>query len=1140
MNLWRLIRAGLAHHWRIHVALALGVAAGTAVLTGALVVGDSMQESLARLTLERLGRIDQVVLADRFFRRELAAELAATPGFADRFRSALPAILAPATLQNPAAPGEPRAPRASVVACDERFWKLGLEPTDWPWPAAGGIVLNAPLAERLQARVGDEVLLRVGQANLVPADSPLGRKTETVRSRRLTVRAIVPAKGLGRFTLRPNQQAPLCAFVNLDELESMLEQPGRANAILVEGRAPSGRAATERGDLAGLLRPKLTDFGLEVAEVGRGYFNLTSQRMMIEPAIEAQLLEQLAGRRVQPALTYLANWIRAGQGRGKIPYSTVTALDPAAEPPLGPLRTTDGKRVERLADDEIVLNAWAVDDLAAQGAPPRPGDPIELIYFEPESAHGQVSEQTARFRLRGVVQLAGAADDPHWTPQVSGVTDQASIDNWNPPFPYDGARVRTRKPHDEDDAYWKRYQATPKAFVSLSGGRKLWGSRFGQATSIRVASRPGESAAELAATLRVDPARGGFQVLPVKRDGLAAAGGTTPFNLLFLGFSFFIIAAAVMLIALLLRLAMARRAGELGVLVSVGWPRRRVAALMTLEAAAVAALGGALGAALGVGYAGLMIWGLTTWWLAAIRAPFVELAVRPATLAIGAAGGIAVALATVAGTVRWLRGAPPVRLLRGQIEAPPTARPRARWTSWGAAALLVAAVAMGLLAARLGDAAQAGAFFAAGAAVLAAGILLLAAWLRRPHAAAVLGVGRWPLWRLAARNGERHPGRSLLTAGLVAAAAFLIVAISAFQLDATALGVGKHSGSGGFSLVAELDQPIYQDLNLPAARRDLALTDQADRRLADAQTIALRVQAGDDASCLNLYKPGQPRALGVPRALVERGGFDWAGSLADSPQERANPWRLLTAPPAGEDAAVPVVLDANTAAYSLHLGLGDQLEILDGVGQTLRLRIVGLLKNSLFQGDVLLGDEPFRRHFPGVSGFRLLLVDTRGAAPAPLAKDLEESLGDYGLTAQPSVERLAEFMQVQNTYLSTFQSLGGLGLLLGTFGLAAVQLRSVLERRGELALLRAAGFRRARLARLVLAESLVLLAGGLLLGVLAALVAVAPHWLAGSALVPWGQLAATLALVLAVGLLVGLWTARSALRAEILPALRGD
>jgi ABC-type antimicrobial peptide transport system permease subunit len=153
---------------------------------------------------------------------------------------------------------------------------------------------------------------------------------------------------------------------------------------------------------------------------------------------------------------------------------------------------------------------------------------------------------------------------------------------------------------------------------------------------------------------------------------------------------------------------------------------------------------------------------------------------------------------------------------------------------------------------------------------------------------------------------------------------------------------------------------------------------------------------------------------------------------------------------------------------------------------------------------------------------------------------LETSLGDFGFDVQRSADRLAAFMAVQNTYLTTFQSLGGLGLLLGTFGLATVQLRNVLERRGELALLRAAGFRRERLAILVMLENAALLVGGLALGIAAALVAILPHLLGGGAAIPWLTLAVTLGLVLLVGLAAGMSAVRATLRAPLLPALRGN
>ena len=75
-----------------------------------------------------------------------------------------------------------------------------------------------------------------------------------------------------------------------------------------------------------------------------------------------------------------------------------------------------------------------------------------------------------------------------------------------------------------------------------------------------------------------------------------------------------------------------------------------------------------------------------------------------------------------------------------------------------------------------------------------------------------------------------------------------------------------------------------------------------------------------------------------------------------------------------------------------------------------------------------------------------------------------------------TTDRLAEFHRVENTYLSTFQALGGLGLLLGTVGLGAVLLRNALERRRELALLEAVGYRRGHFLLMAVAENTLLLA----------------------------------------------------------------
>ncbi len=139
-----------------------------------------------------------------------------------------------------------------------------------------------------------------------------------------------------------------------------------------------------------------------------------------------------------------------------------------------------------------------------------------------------------------------------------------------------------------------------------------------------------------------------------------------------------------------------------------------------------------------------------------------------------------------------------------------------------------------------------------------------------------------------------------------------------------------------------------------------------------------------------------------------------------------------------------------------------------------------------------------------------------------------------------AVERLDAFHRVENTYLSTFQSLGGLGLLLGTIGLAAVMFRNVLERRRELALLRAVGYDRGHVSKMIMAEAVLLLGAGLGAGILSALLAVVPAWTGGSGGGPGLMLAVLLGGVILAGLVSSILATRAALGGRILEALRAE
>ncbi len=299
-----------------------------------------------------------------------------------------------------------------------------------------------------------------------------------------------------------------------------------------------------------------------------------------------------------------------------------------------------------------------------------------------------------------------------------------------------------------------------------------------------------------------------------------------------------------------------------------------------------------------------------------------------------------------------------------------------------------------------------------------------------------------------------------------------------------------------------------------------------------------RVRPGDDTSCLNLYQPKNPRILGASSDFINAGRFAFHGSLAESPEERANPWLLLDRELEG--GVIPVITDANSMTYVLHMKLGDEIVLPGSSERPIRLRLVAALSDSIFQGELLMSERRFVRAFPEWEGYRFFLADVPPDRAGALTSLLESRLSDFGVDVASTMERLAGFHRVEYTYLSTFQTLGGLGLVLGTLGLGAILLRNVLERRRELALLRALGYTPSSFFAMVVAENVFLLVGGLLVGATSALVAIAPVFLDRGGRLPAVTLALLLAGVLGTGLLASIGATAAALRAPLLSALRTE
>jgi len=1102
MSVWKMALRGLRFHWRQQVGVLIGATLAAAILVGALAVGDSVRYSLRDMALTRLGKV-QVALngQSQFFRDALAT------GLTTDLHTPVASVV---TLRGTATSGtgESRAAGVQILGVNDTFWSLAphyptaQRPSDPP----ESVALSQNLARALGVRAGDDVLLRVDKPSLLSRDAPLSTIEDSSVALRLPVSRVVADIDYGRFSLAANQVAPYNAFVPKAFLQRKLGVEGRANLLLVGGRPIATQVATR----ALWAHWQLTDSQLQLKPVpNRETVELTTDRVFLDPPVGDSAVKVLPG--AKGALTYFVNELR--DGSRATPYSTVAAMDMDPVP-------------SGMVDDEIVVNQWLADDLQA-----KPGDSVKLSYWVVGPMR-RLIPQSSTFRVHSIVPLAGAALDPALMPNIPGLADKKNCRDWEPGVPIDLHKIR-----DKDQAYWSAYRGTPKAFITLHAGQKIWNNRFGNLTAVRYPSggNPADAQVKVEACLRqaLSPASLGLFFMPVREQGINASFQSMDFGMLFIGFSFFLIAAALILTGLLFAFGAEQRAQESGTLLAVGWPPGKVRRLLLTEGALVALAAAILGSLLAVLYTRAVVAGLTTVWKGAVASTSLHYHAEPMTLAGGAAAAFVVSLFSVWLVARRQARVPARDLLAGTTSTTTTAARRRTGSGLPTAITCIGgALVLLFAAARADHETGVGYFFGAGALLLIGGVAAcryLLARMEQRVGGRTLTVGS-----LGARNTVRRRGRSLSAIGLLACGSFLIIAIGANRQDPTADSDRRSSGTGGFALYAESSLPVYQDLNTPEGLDAYGMRKED---LRGAVVAPFRLKDGDDASCLNLNRAQTPRLLGVnPALLASRKAFSlgsvWPGA------GKQHSWDVLDSPL--KDGEIPAIGDENTVTWSLGKALGDTIDYVDGRGQSRRLRIVAVMGNSVLQGGLVISEANFTRLFPSNSGYQVFLLD----APKPAAREviaaLTKGLEDTGLSVVPAADRLAAFSTVENTYLSIFAILGGLGLLLGTFGLGVIVLRNVLERRGELALLRAVGFRTQMLQWMVFSEHVMLLVLGLLVGVIAALVAVLPALRTPGVDTPCSSLALTLAAVLVCGFLWTWLSTAAALRGPLLAALRSE
>lgn len=1066
-----------AWHARSHIPLLLLAALCSTILVGTLTVGDSVRFSLKQSALRRLGAITHVYAGgDRFVDAALA------DGMTRQGVPCAPVILLPGVALADAPDGTARqVNRVQVIGADGRFWQLA--------GAAGprsatNAVLSARLAAALHLQPGMQVSVRVRLPGFLPDDAPLASRPETSTVRgRFTVGSIASGSRLGSFSLRTEQVEPCNVFVPLDWLQSQLGRTGQANLLAASARSAHPAAAVEES-LRSAWRPERGGYRFNTNAAG--CVQLQHSSVFLATELIASVTSAVPS--AVCSFSYLANTLSTGSGSTarRTPYSFITALSPGPDPALGAV--PDGMR-----DDEILLNSWTAEALRAG-----PGDAVAVRYFRIGSA-GAFTETSRTFRVRSVLPMSALAEERTLMPDFPGLTDVESCRDWDVGMPIDQALLND--PQNEE--YWKKCRQTPKALITWRAGREMWGSRFGDATGLRF---PATDDAMRAARSAVSPAAAAVAFAPAREAALQAVSQATDIGGLMLGLSAFLILAAALLAILVVGFSIQRRAPHLGCLVATGARPAYLFTLTALEPLAVALCGAAAGVPAGLLYARVLTSALGTTWRDAVAGADISFHAQPLTVLVSAAGAITVIAAAVAASMLHLLRQSPIRLLAAdstQNEAP---TPAARWRIGALSGVLLLTAAAAVLARARpgGDSSPELGFFAGCCTLLSAlqGLWCAMARVRPEQTQAAAPSFGGTVWR----NLTRRRRRSMTVVAVFAAGVFLVLAVGTMQPGSGDGPPQRDSGTGGFLWYAESTLPL-QELR-KAGRRSRDQPSLSD--LSAFHAVPFKLHDGDHAGCLNLNRAQSPRVVGAPALELDR-----LGAFAE--RDHMTPWALLL-PPAAAGVLPALAGDLDTLQWGLKRRAdpvhGDILPLTDERGRRVLVRLVGALpyRQTVLHGSLLISSDAFQSLYPSESGYRLFLID-QGARPVTGIERALQPLVRAGFDIETATSRLAEFHRVEAAYLRMFSALGGLGLMLGCAGLGLILLRNIAERRRELAILAALGFRDARIRQLLGLEHAALLCAGLTIGGGAALVSMIPS----SQEIPWASICVLMAGMAALG-----------------------
>lgn len=1058
----------------------------TAVITGSLMTGKSVRNSLKETALEKLGNTGILIssgiryfdpsLVNRIYEKTgaLSTGILEIDGYCQHFNT-----------------GQ-TAPKVKINAIDESFFSFHGNPDIRV--GNGEVAINERLADYLQVKQGDELIIRFNNISDIPSDAPFSPGKDETGSMVLKTTRILKSDESGNFSLGISQITPMNLFINRSDINDSEEKQPKINRLLIEKRQNiSIQGATDA--LKEILKPE--DTGMSVRFIPRtGGYELISDRIFIDELQVAEIKN--LSLKTYPSITYLANGIT--KGNRSTPYSFISALDRSlySEIPEG---------------NGIVINKWMADDLDA-----KVGDTLIVAWYSPDPMN-RLMEEKAGFIVRQVAEMQGIWSDSLLMPEFPGIAGSESCTDWDA-----GVSINTDLIRNKDEEYWNKFRGTPKAFINYEKGRELWGNNFGPATSIRFENDMSENEIRNKLDGSLDPSKSGFFISDLPRESMEAADNSVDFSTLFLSLGFFIILSALILLVLVISTYYESKKQQVTTLFSIGFSNRGIEKLLMLETGITALTGAFAGVFAGGLFNSLIINSLNSVWQGAVQTNTLQSGYDPGSMIIGFITAILIIFVILkvksSGFLKFLN----------RPETGRTRKPSGRKNLLFSILFVACSVILFLLSVLLTDHSTM-LSFSAGVMVFVSLILIVRHYYIVSHKKGIYSFKTKN--QISSAYFSFNNSRAIAPVIFLAAGLFAVIITSVNRMNISGDMLKPTGGTGGYLLWGESSVPVKGNLNSLSGRKTYGLDEP---EFAGLSLIQAKQTSGNDASCLNLNHIASPPLLGIdPSEFIQKGSFSFAVTMKNL--RKSNPWSSLLIPSGNN--TIYGIADQTVMQYGLKIKAGDTLKIRSENGQVLNVIIAAGLKSSVFQGYVLIGHENFNRYFPSISGSQVFLVDGDPGS-IELYKDiLMERLSEFGIHFESAGEKLSSFFVVTNTYLSVFTVLGGIGMILGVVGLGFMLLSNFNRRKRDFGLMMAAGFSVKSIRKILFTEQAFMLLAGTFTGFVSALVATRPSLVQNSD-VPWKTILIMVLLIIITGLTALAVAVRSIRRDSLIAQIRKE